>query len=109
MIRVCPCELPRSWTRGNCSRAKTDRPRRASSNAAAEPIPPAPTTMTSNAGCAIMSDILTESSRMSRFRLLTAVAILFPAAADLGAQQKGPKLPDGTKADRDIAYGTHER
>src|SRR5262245_816088 len=58
MIRECPCELPRSWTRGNCSNTNTDRPRRASSNAAAEPMPPAPITMTSKLDFAMMSGIL---------------------------------------------------
>src|SRR6476659_9736565 len=65
MIRVCPCELPRSCTSGNCSRARTDRPRRASSNAAAEPMPPAPITMTSKAACDMMRGIVTKESRNS--------------------------------------------
>jgi acetyl esterase/lipase len=46
---------------------------------------------------------------MSRPRALTAFPILLLIAADLAAQQKGPKLPDGVTADRDVAYGTHER
>src|SRR5579871_3336768 len=48
MMRVWPCELPRSWPRANCSRARTRRPRRASSQAAAESMPPTPMTITSN-------------------------------------------------------------
>jgi acetyl esterase/lipase len=37
-----------------------------------------------------------------------AIPILF-LAAGVASAQKGPKLPDGVTADRDVAYGTHER
>jgi acetyl esterase/lipase len=37
-----------------------------------------------------------------------AILFLF-LSAGVAAAQKGPKLPDGTTADRDLAYGTHER
>lgn len=45
---VWPWELPRSCPDGNRSRASTRAPRRASCQAAAVPMPPAPTTITSN-------------------------------------------------------------
>src|SRR5437588_628849 len=47
MMRVWPCELPRSCPGRNCSSPSTRRPRRASSKRAAEPMPPVPRTMTS--------------------------------------------------------------
>ncbi len=42
---------------------------------------------------------------MSRFVPLLALLLAVPALA----QEKGPKVPDGTKVDKDVAYGTHER
>src|SRR5262245_54683719 len=37
-----------------------------------------------------------------------AILFLF-LAAGVASAQKGPKLPDGATAERDVAYGTHER
>src|SRR5436190_23787865 len=47
MMRLRPCEDPRSCGMSNCSRPSTRAPRAAAWYAAALPIPPTPTTMTS--------------------------------------------------------------
>src|SRR5215813_4358493 len=47
MMRVWPCELPWVWPRGNCSKPRTRAPRWTSLQAAALPMPPSPTTITS--------------------------------------------------------------
>jgi acetyl esterase/lipase len=44
-------------------------------------------------------------------RILPSLVLALPLVAptSLFAQSKGPKLPDGVTAERDVAYGTHER
>src|SRR5579872_6660184 len=47
MMRVLPCDEPRSWTGQNCSKPATRCPRWARCAATALPMPPKPTTITS--------------------------------------------------------------
>ena len=49
---------------------------------------------------------------MTWIRTLALLVALFGAATAAAQKKdppKGPKLPDGTTADRDVAYGSHER
>src|SRR5262245_26379431 len=94
MMRVWPCELPRSWPRENCSRPSTFAPRRARCHAAGVPMPPRPITMTSLITAALWDRLYVEHSpigplygRHEMKRTMTAASLLLLALLTAAAEQ----------------------
>src|SRR5688500_1421589 len=57
MIRVSPCELPRSWPGGKRSSPRHFAPRSEARKSAALPTPPVPMTMRSNAVTSLAEEL----------------------------------------------------